>query len=263
MSLRAIGEGHIVVHRVPLGRRRRRRRRAPRRSHRLRRRPASARPARAPDGVLRRQAGGPGERQRAGRTDPRRPAGPRSRSTTSSRDRRARPTTASSRRSPARPRACCTGWRRRTTGLVPHIDRALRACDLPERARPRATGWRTPASSGSSTTTAAVTYYATYTAFDGHQILPQLIETADFTDFEVTTLARPAADEQGHRHLPAEDRRALRRARPPRQREQLPDDVGRRPGLGRGQLIQEPERPWELCSSATAGHRSRPRRGGS
>ena len=28
-----------------------------------------------------------------------------------------------------------------------------------------------------------VTYYATYTAFDGHQILPQLLETADFTQF--------------------------------------------------------------------------------
>ena len=28
----------------------------------------------------------------------------------------------------------------------------------------------------------SVTYFATYTAFDGHQILPQLLETVDFVD---------------------------------------------------------------------------------
>jgi predicted GH43/DUF377 family glycosyl hydrolase len=40
----------------------------------------------------------------------------------------------------------------------------------------------------------AVTYYATYTGFDGHQILPQLLETDDFTEFRVTTMSgrRPA-----------------------------------------------------------------------
>jgi len=33
-----------------------------------------------------------------------------------------------------------------------------------------------------------VTYYATYTAYDGHNILPQLIETKDFATFKVMTL---------------------------------------------------------------------------
>ena len=33
-----------------------------------------------------------------------------------------------------------------------------------------------------------VRYYATYTAYDGHDILPQLIETTDFVTFSVRTL---------------------------------------------------------------------------
>ena len=43
----------------------------------------------------------------------------------------------------------------------------------------------------------AIRYYATYTAFDGHQILPQLIETADFTRFRVATLSGRAAHNKG------------------------------------------------------------------
>lgn len=34
----------------------------------------------------------------------------------------------------------------------------------------------------------SVTYYATYTAYDGHTILPQIIETKDFVNFKVNTL---------------------------------------------------------------------------
>jgi predicted GH43/DUF377 family glycosyl hydrolase len=34
----------------------------------------------------------------------------------------------------------------------------------------------------------SVSYYATYTAYDGHEILPQLIETPDFLPFRVRTL---------------------------------------------------------------------------
>lgn len=33
-----------------------------------------------------------------------------------------------------------------------------------------------------------VTYYATYTAYNGHSILPQIIETKDFTNFKMITL---------------------------------------------------------------------------
>ena len=43
----------------------------------------------------------------------------------------------------------------------------------------------------------AVTYYATYTAFDGFEILPQLIETDDFVSFRIATLNGPAAQNKG------------------------------------------------------------------
>lgn len=41
------------------------------------------------------------------------------------------------------------------------------------------------------------TYFATYTAFDGYQILPQLIETADFVSFRIATLNGACARNKG------------------------------------------------------------------
>jgi predicted GH43/DUF377 family glycosyl hydrolase len=43
----------------------------------------------------------------------------------------------------------------------------------------------------------SVGYYATYTAFDGHQILPQLIETSDFETFTIATLGGIRARNKG------------------------------------------------------------------
>jgi predicted GH43/DUF377 family glycosyl hydrolase len=43
----------------------------------------------------------------------------------------------------------------------------------------------------------SVRYYATYTAFDGFEILPQLIETEDFVTFTVSTLQGAAAQNKG------------------------------------------------------------------
>jgi predicted GH43/DUF377 family glycosyl hydrolase len=40
-------------------------------------------------------------------------------------------------------------------------------------------------------------YYATYTAYDGHDILPQLIETRDFLQFNVRTLIGTGAQNKG------------------------------------------------------------------
>lgn len=42
-----------------------------------------------------------------------------------------------------------------------------------------------------------VTYYATYTAYNGHAILPQLIETQDFLHFRVLTLNGAAVQNKG------------------------------------------------------------------
>ncbi len=43
----------------------------------------------------------------------------------------------------------------------------------------------------------SVTYFATYTAYDGFQILPQLIETRDFISFRVSTLNGSSAINKG------------------------------------------------------------------
>jgi predicted GH43/DUF377 family glycosyl hydrolase len=43
----------------------------------------------------------------------------------------------------------------------------------------------------------SVTYYATYTAYDGRMILPQLLETADFLKFRVRTLSGAAVQNKG------------------------------------------------------------------
>jgi predicted GH43/DUF377 family glycosyl hydrolase len=42
-----------------------------------------------------------------------------------------------------------------------------------------------------------VTYFATYTAFDGYRILPQLIETPDFVSFRIATLNGACARNKG------------------------------------------------------------------
>ena len=54
----------------------------------------------------------------------------------------------------------------------------------------------------------SVTYYATYTAFDGYEIMPQLIQTDDFADLPDRDAQRPGGAEQGHGAVPAPDRRA-------------------------------------------------------
>jgi predicted GH43/DUF377 family glycosyl hydrolase len=43
----------------------------------------------------------------------------------------------------------------------------------------------------------STTYYATYTAFDGVHVLPQLIETADFHTFRMATMTGPAIHHKG------------------------------------------------------------------
>ena len=43
----------------------------------------------------------------------------------------------------------------------------------------------------------SITYYATYTAYNGREILPQLIETKDFHRFKISTLNGPQARNKG------------------------------------------------------------------
>jgi predicted GH43/DUF377 family glycosyl hydrolase len=98
-----------------------------------------------------------------------------------------------------------------------------------------------------------VTYFATYTAFDGHQILPQLLETSDFAEFRVTTMSGQAARNKGIAIFP-------------RQIHGKFAALGRHDNVNNfimtstdvrmwhdATVIQEPERPWELMQLGNCG----------
>ena len=99
----------------------------------------------------------------------------------------------------------------------------------------------------------SVTYLATYTAFDGHQITPQMLETADFTEFRVATLSGDGAHNKGMAIFPRRidgDYVALGRH----------DNVNNFLMRSRdvrvwrdATIIQEPERPWELMQLGNCG----------
>lgn len=100
---------------------------------------------------------------------------------------------------------------------------------------------------------ASVTYYATYTAYDGHRIGPQLIQTGDFSEFRVTTLTGRAARNKGIALFP---RRiggayvALGRHDNVNNYVMRSDDVR---VWDHATLVQEPRRPWELMQLGNCG----------
>jgi predicted GH43/DUF377 family glycosyl hydrolase len=98
-----------------------------------------------------------------------------------------------------------------------------------------------------------VTYYATYTAFDGVHVVPKLLETADFRRFRITQLTGPAAKNKGLALFP---RRIAGRyvglSRWDRERNSVvfsPD--GRT--WGAATTVQSPERAWELLQLGNCG----------
>lgn len=99
----------------------------------------------------------------------------------------------------------------------------------------------------------AVSYFATYTAFDGHQILSQLLETSDFTEFRVTTLTGHAARNKGIALFP---RRvggrymALGRHDNVNNFLMVSDDVR---VWAEAAVVQQPEEPWELVQLGNCG----------
>jgi predicted GH43/DUF377 family glycosyl hydrolase len=98
-----------------------------------------------------------------------------------------------------------------------------------------------------------VTYFATYTAFDGHQILPQLLETPDFTSFRVSTLTGRAAHNKGIALFPRRiDGRFVALGRHDNVNNFImrSDDVR---DWRAAEVIQEPERPWELMQLGNCG----------
>jgi predicted GH43/DUF377 family glycosyl hydrolase len=98
-----------------------------------------------------------------------------------------------------------------------------------------------------------VTYFATYTAFNGDQVAPQLIETTDFQHFTMSQVAGPAARDKGMAIFP---RRVggsfVALSRWDRESSAImasPD--GRIWGVPSS--LQTPEQPWELIQLGNCG----------
>ncbi len=98
-----------------------------------------------------------------------------------------------------------------------------------------------------------VVYYATYTAFDGVQILSQLIETSDFVSFRIATLNGSSAQTKGIALFPRKiDGRyaALSRQDNENNYLMLSDNVR---FWHETERIQIPNRPWELMQVGNCG----------
>jgi predicted GH43/DUF377 family glycosyl hydrolase len=97
------------------------------------------------------------------------------------------------------------------------------------------------------------TYYATYTAYDGRVILPQLIETDDFCSFRIRTLNGPGAQNKGMALFPR--RVNGRYAMLSRQDDEnillmFSDD---RHFWSDPKVLLRPEQPWELVKLGNCG----------
>ena len=98
-----------------------------------------------------------------------------------------------------------------------------------------------------------VVYYATYTAYDGVQVLPQLIETSDFVSFKIRTLGGSAARNKGIALFPRKvDGRYAALSRQDNENNYLMLSANVRFWEGT-ERIQIPERPWELTQIGNCG----------
>ena len=99
----------------------------------------------------------------------------------------------------------------------------------------------------------SVIYYATYTAYNGRVILPQLIETTDFVNFRVLTLNGQAVQNKGMALFPRRiDGRYAMLSR--QDDENLFLTFSDNPHFWSDpQLLQEPEQPWEFVKLGNCG----------
>jgi predicted GH43/DUF377 family glycosyl hydrolase len=97
------------------------------------------------------------------------------------------------------------------------------------------------------------TYYATYTAYDGRHIAPQLLETADFRTFRTSQLTGPAAVNKGMALFPRRiGGRYFALSRRDRESNSLTssDNMHTWP---EPRTLQTPRRPWELVQLGNCG----------
>jgi predicted GH43/DUF377 family glycosyl hydrolase len=98
-----------------------------------------------------------------------------------------------------------------------------------------------------------VTYYATYTAYNGNTILPQLIETKDFIKFNILTLNGKAVQNKGMALFPRKigDRYVmLSRQDGENNHIMFSDNIH---FWQESRIIQEPEYPWEFIQIGNCG----------
>jgi predicted GH43/DUF377 family glycosyl hydrolase len=99
----------------------------------------------------------------------------------------------------------------------------------------------------------SVTYFATYTAYDGYRILPQLIETRDFISFRVSTLNGSAAVNKGLALFPRKVGGSfLALARLDNENNHLLRSDNVRFWHGR-ETLQAPQEPWEAIQLGNNG----------
>lgn len=100
----------------------------------------------------------------------------------------------------------------------------------------------------------STTYYATYTAFDGFTILPQLIETNDFVTFEISTLSGPGALNKGMALFPRTIGGSyLALSRPDRENIHLLRSSDLRAWHTPSAVLRQPQRPWESVQMGNCG----------
>jgi predicted GH43/DUF377 family glycosyl hydrolase len=98
------------------------------------------------------------------------------------------------------------------------------------------------------------TYYATYTAYDGFEILPQLIETNDFRSFEITTMNGRSAQNKGMALFPRLiDGRYVVLSRPDRENIHLLRSDNPRFWSAPSIPLRRPRQPWELIQMGNCG----------
>ena len=98
-----------------------------------------------------------------------------------------------------------------------------------------------------------VTYYATYTAYNGFKILPQLIETTDFIKFKIITLNGKAIKNKGMALFPRKIHgyySMLSRQDGENNHIMFSDNIH---FWQESEIIQEPSRPWEFIQIGNCG----------
>jgi predicted GH43/DUF377 family glycosyl hydrolase len=98
------------------------------------------------------------------------------------------------------------------------------------------------------------TYYATYTAFDGFEILPQLIETNDFRTFEISTLNGRSAQNKGIAFFPRPvNGRYMVVSRPDRENIHVISSDNPRFWQAPSKVLRVGRRAWELIQTGNCG----------